>query len=179
MKYLFSLLFPFLAQAQVDCSKHRVYCQIIKNKPQIDKAYAFELSNIIYKESKKIKINPKLFTAILMQESGYKLDTKNCTWGLLTVKYINKDTKFEGRVCTDYGISQIYYKTAKRYKFNINKLLTDLTYSVKAGLIVLKYFKDRYSKFENNWWTRYNCGTKPSTKRRTCQEYQKLVKRWM
>ena len=61
-----------------------------------------------------------------MQESGYKLNVKACHQGL-------NDDKTPGRVCTDFGISQIYYKTAWSFDFDLELLTTDLTYSMKPG----------------------------------------------
>jgi hypothetical protein len=162
-----------------DCSKHPIYCQIVTNKPNINKRYAMRVSNIIYRKAKKYDISPKLFTAILAQESMYKLSARNCTTGVVRKSYINFIGEIQGyhysktKVCTDFGISQIYYKTAKGHKFDIHKLTTDLEYSISAGMIVLKYFQ-RYRKKDKNWWTRYNAYDKIKRER-----YRKLVKRFL
>ncbi len=123
-----------------------------------------------------------IFTAILMQESGYQLEAKGCHTGILYelngIIDEQKDgmalIRFEGKVCSDFGISQIYFKTAKSFKFDINLLLFDLRYSVESGAIVLADFKKRYSHREINWWTRYNSSSK--TKRSI---YKKLVERYL
>lgn len=185
----------------LDLNKHPIYAQILKNRPRIDKKYAFKLSNIIYKYSVIYKIPKKIFTAILMQESAYKLEAMGCHLGfrklsdeelesyrskciheLLTgtneLTYLDhcssKIPKLkEDRICTDFGISQVYYKTAQRYNFDIAKLTEDLEYSVKAGAIVLRDFMRMYSKKEVYWWTRYNASSKD--KRRI---YRGLVERY-
>ena len=114
------------------------------------------LSNIIHHASVKHKIPARTYTAILMQESNYRLNI------------IAKG---------DYGIAQINIKTHTKY--NENKLLTDLQYSVNAGAEVLSWFKSKYSKTDPDWYARYNCGTATTTKRKTCQEYKKLVGKFL
>ena len=166
-------LYSFSLFSKPNYSKHPIYNQILKNKPTIDKSYAFKLSNIIHKMTRKYKIPSNLYTAILMQESSYKLKAMNCTKGM------NIELETELKVCTDFGISQIYYKTAKRFKFDTNRLITDLEYSVEAGLIVLNDFRKRYSNKDIDWYVRYNCGSKGTTKRNTCVKYKKLIERFM
>jgi soluble lytic murein transglycosylase-like protein len=132
-----------------------IYRLIVRNKPQIKHKYALKLAKVIYKASKAYKIKPKLVTAILAQESSYNL------------KVVNKKSR-------DFGISQINYKTAKRYHFNIHKLTTNLKYSVKAGVIILHHLKQLYSTKEKYWWTRYNASNKYKR-----YKYRKLVMRYM
>lgn len=211
MKKLLLTLFLFSSGvlAEVNCSQHPIYCQIVKNKPRIDRSYAMELSNIIHKMHLKYHIPSRIFTAILMQESGYSLEAKGCHSGIQqpTDKYMEtaKDVclynepyeskkkalkcmhnnfelttyKKEAKVCTDFGISQIYYKTAKRFDFNLEKLTNDLEYSVEAGAKVLHDFMKRYEARDVNWWLRYNCGSRGSTNRDTCQIYKRLVERYL
>lgn len=207
MKKLFfftSIFFSLNVIGGVDCKQHPIYCQIYKNKPSLDKVYIMKLSNIIYKMHKKYKIPKNIFTAILMQESGYDLKAKGCNKGLYVdneffdeeiQKCLNpktemgvKNTDFcleninpykERVVCSDFGISQIYYKTANRFKFNIYKLNNDLNYSVESGAIVLNDFMKKYKNKEKDWWVRYNCGVRGSTKRDTCVIYKQLVERYM
>lgn len=176
-KLVILLLFPALSQAEISCDKNPIYCQIVKNAPNINKEYARELSNVIYKETRKENINSTIFTAILMQESSYKLSAMNCSIGVEALK-LEKESQhlllFEKKVCTDFGIGQIHFITAKRYGVDINRLLTDLTYSIKMSIIVLKDFKKRYYKKESDWWTRYNSS---NTYKR--ELYRKKVLRWL
>jgi len=216
-----TIAFSDAKASEVDCNKHPIYCQIIKNKTLkngkiiIDKKYAMELSDIIYNVSHKHDIPANLYTAILMQESGYKLHTKGCHEGIryetqgeanfrrLREKYEKYwahpekctlpcdappvDMIFEydyfksvepklikSKVCADFGIGQIWFKTANTYKFDMERLLTDLEYSVEAGAIVLKDFMKRYSKREEFWWTRYNASSINKRKK-----YQRLVERYL
>ncbi len=200
-----SAIIIWMGQAEAaKCENHPIFCQIVKNKPNIDKKYAMTLSDIIYKETKLRKIPANIYTAILMQESRYVLSAKNCKEGiqypmpyLLNVKkyYYNKEKNwfclidqrnkdkcwpvfhkmgYKIKLCTDFGMSQIYYKTAKAFNFDIKKLTIDLDYSVRAGAIVLKDFHKRYSHKEVYWWTRYN--SKSKHKR---EIYKKLVERYL
>ncbi len=202
------LFFTSLSAYAVDCKKHPIYCQVVKNKPSIDKKFAMKLSNVIYKMHRKYHIPSRIFTAILMQESGYTLKTNGCHKGLVKNPYIKRDINIclntkepegppptergyfnscidripmhvEVEVCSDFGISQIYYKTAQRFKIDITRLTTDLEYSVEAGARVLHDFMERHEAKDNDWWVRYNCGSKGTTKRDTCQIYKKLVERYL
>lgn len=226
MKYILTILFlfSFNSFASVDCSKHPIYCQIKKNKPRKSYKETMELSNMIYKVSRKYDIPANVYTAILMQESGYKLEAKNCHWGLRKLSKLEllneknkcaqnfkksvdlkvyspligddiniipeseqykscinglKDKKIKDKVCTDLGMSQIYILTAERYKFDTSRLTTDLEYSIEAGAKVLADFKRMYGHKDLYWWLRYNCGTRGTTNRVTCQTYKKLVERYL
>lgn len=206
---LLSILLSTSAFAKIDCTQHPIFCQIKKNKPSLDNEYIMELSNVIYKMHRKYHIPSRIFTAILMQESGYSLEAKGCHSGIQqpTKKYVEtaKDVclfnkpdepkekalgcmhhnfrlttyKEEAKICTDFGISQIYYKTAKRFDFDLERLTNDLDYSVEAGARVLNGFMEMYEAKDADWWVRYNCGTKGTTKRDTCQIYKKLVERYL
>jgi hypothetical protein len=196
MKNLFIatlFLFSLDSFADIDLHKHPIYAQIITNKPGINKEYAMKLSNLIYKMHKKYHIPSRIFTAILMQESGYSLKARNCHKGIRKKTegeiqwefYTNKKTSLgipvytESKVCTDFGISQIYHDTAKRWGFDIHALTTDLEYSVEAGARVLHDIMERFEARDINWYVRYNCGFRGSTSRDTCQIYKKLVDRYL
>jgi len=205
---LISIVFLFsLSSYAADCEKHPIFCQIKQNKPGIDSDYAMKLSNIIYKMHKKYHIPSRIFTAILMQESGYSLGAKGCHKGIQqpSKKYIETANNIcqvgkvgvpeanikgclknfpqmgniETKVCTDFGISQIYYKTAKGWGFDISRLTTDLEYSVEAGAKVLHDIMERFEAKDNDYWVRYNCGFRSTTKRDTCQIYKKMVQRYL
>jgi hypothetical protein len=167
----------------VNCNKHPIYCQIKKNSPRIDKKKAMHLSNVIHKISRKYSLPTRIFVGILAQESGYKLEAKGCHKGLVK-EVTHMETRApmtthpiveykEVKVCADFGIGQIYYKTAKGFGFNLNKLTTDLDYSVEAAAQVLADFKKRYSAREVDWWTRYNARSRIKRK-----IYKQLVERY-
>jgi len=159
----------------VDCKKHTIYCQVVDNyraagKKNINTRYAMRLSNIIHRYTRRYSISSDLFTAILAQESMYRADSKNCQRGLADID----GELVERKICSDFGISQIHYKTIERYNLDPERLLTDLEYSIEAGVVVLKDVKRRYGKKDPNWWTRYNASS-PS-KRST---YKDLVSRFL
>lgn len=163
-----------------DCTKHPIFCQIKENlskarsqkgfieiKPYMPDEDIMELSNIIYKYSRKYDIPANLYTAILRQESTYKLAARGCRWGL--------DENFKKvRTCIDFGMSMVNINTAEGFNFDIKRLTTDLEYSVECGAIVLADFKKRYFHKEEFWWTRYNAST--PYKR---DIYRNLVEDWL
>lgn len=167
-----------------DCEKHPIYCQIISNRPTIKRAYAFELSNIISKKTRKYSVDPAIFTAILAQESMYKLSAKNCTKGLTKIEtavnyplvgqqYVVKE------VCADFGIAMINYITANRSDVDISRLLNDLEYSIEVGTSILAKFKSGYAHKERYWYVRYNCGTKKNINRATCIAYKSKINKYL
>jgi len=170
MKYLVLLaLFMPTDVVAANCVKHPIYCQIIENNSTLNKKYAMKLSNIIHKYSRRYKIDARIYTAILAQESMYKLNTVATAVGLVK----EESDWIVTRISTDFGISQIHYRTTERYKFEIEKLTTDLDYAVDAGAKVLRDFKKSYSKTDNFWWTRYNAFNKDKRK-----EYRRKVERY-
>jgi hypothetical protein len=140
-------------------------CEISKqiqiNSPNLNKDYVVRLEKSILASSKKYGLNPYLYSAILMQESSYRLNI------------VNKQ---------DYGIAQINIVNIRGYKFNKCRLLTDLEYSVDSGARVLSWFKTRFQKKEPRiWWCRYNIGTGNLNNKKLkqlCLKYVKLVNRW-
>lgn len=131
------------------------------------------LSNVIYKVSRKREIPAHIYTAILMQESGYSLDAVGIRCGY-SKKYPREVTCVE----TDFGISQIHYKTVERENFDVDRLTTDLEYSVDAGAKVLQWFYKVYAHREKDWWVRFNIGTRSrkSTKVAWEQYHSKVLK---
>ena len=144
------------------CESMPTYCQIKKNNPHLSNEYAFRISKTINKVSKKYDIPQKIFTAILMQESSYRIGI------------INNNSPHK-----DFGIAQINYKTANDYGFNILRLINDLEYSIEAGAKVLSWFKRKYSKKEKDWYVRYNCGTRRSIKIKKCQDYKNKITKYL
>lgn len=111
--------------------------QIKKRVPELSIQERVMLANEITKSAKKHKINPRLLTAILIQESRLKLGAFNS-------------------LSKDFGISQINIRTIRAFKLDQKKLMTHLAYSINAGALVLNDFKMRYEKLDKYYWTRYN-----------------------
>lgn len=133
----------------------RLFKHILKNQPNLDSNYVLRLSNAILDASIKYKVNPYKLSAILRQESGYKLNI------------INKATK-------DYSIGQINERTIKAFNMDKQRLLTDLTYSVNMSAFVLADFQRMYGHKEQDFWTRYNSSN--PIKRNT---YKMMVARFL
>lgn len=168
MRYILLLLSitSFSVSADEYCDKYPAYCKIVNNHPNIDVDHAKKIAKHVHKVEDKYGISHKIYVAILAQESMYKLDAKNCG-----KKKVNGQVH---KICHDFGMSQINKNTAKAFKFDLDKLTSDVGYSIEAGAQVLKDFKDRYGHKEKDWWTRYN-----SSKKSNRSKYKKLVERYM
>lgn len=152
--------------------------QIKRNKPSISESSSNMLASHIRKYSKIYNISENLYAAILMQESTYNVKAINKKCGF---RYIANEVKQEvDCVVADVGISQINVKTVESYGFNPERLQQDLEYSVRAGAIVLSWFKEKYKEKEpNTWYCRYNTGTRAFHKiEQNCLHYKKLVDRF-
>lgn len=150
MKALFLLFLCNVAFAD-----NVIYHQILLNKPEIDKVKAKKIAHHISMVNIKYKIPKRIYAAILMQESQYKLNAVN-------VK------------TNDYCMAQINIKTATAFKFDTKRLLTDLKYCIEAGAIVLADFQKMYGHKELTWFTRYN-SSKPSKRKK----YFADISQWM
>ncbi len=104
---------------------------------------------------------------MLMQESSYEISATGLQCEV---------SEFNGKECVaiDFGIGQINHRTIKSFKFDQDRLLSDLEYSVEAAAIVLADFKRMYGSREEDYWSRYNSGVK--SKR---EAYKVLVARYM
>lgn len=176
MKYLILLLLVWspLSFAEVDCEKNKVYCQIIKHIPKLKGKRGMNMSNSIFKQCTSHKVNCQIYTAILIQESRLNLKAKNCRIGMVEEIVEDETTYVERRTCFDFGISQINFKTIKSFKFSLEKLTTNLDYSIAAGAKVLYNFKRMYGKREDKWWSRYNSSHPIHRK-----VYENYIERWL
>lgn len=153
--------------------RNPIFAQIVSIRPQIDKNYALNLSNVIHEVSTEYGLDKRVYTAILAQESMFKQKATSCKSGMDNLGNVVK-------VCFDFGISQIHFRTILRYGLDKDKILRDLEYAIDAGGKVLYDMKRQYSRREpNRWWTRFNCGTKPNVMRQTCRDYYIKVSRFL
>lgn len=136
----------------INCVDHPLYCQIKRNKPEIDSKYAMRLSNSISKYSHKYGIEARLYSAILAQESGYRMDAMNCVEGL-------NDALEPIRACQDYSLAQISYKTAQAFKIDLKRIMVDLDYAVESGVIILKNKIKTCLFLGKDAWTCYHSKT--------------------
>ena len=170
-------LFPIITKA-ADCDRHPIFCHIKQLRPKMHNHKAFQISNAIHKASRRFNVDKHLLTAIFRQESNFKVTAIGRRKGLVMVSDGRDITYEEQAVMADFGISQIYYKTAVHYKFDIKRLTTDLQYSINAGAKVLSEFKKQFGREDPFFWLRYNCGARGTTNRDTCQIYKALVERY-
>ena len=115
--------------------KH-ILVQIKHNNKELSNEYAEKIADIVYTKSLELNVDPRLVAAILMQESHYKLSA------------VNKKS-------ADYGIAQINKHTVKSLRLDKSRLLSDLGYSITAGVTVLASLK-HYSASDSKWWGRYH-----------------------
>lgn len=161
--------------AQEVTIQQEVLSQIQKNNPSLDQAYAEKLAQVIVEKSIKFRIPANVFTAILMQESGYNVAAKAVKCG-----FVNETSEEKKCVITDFGISQIHHKNISRFKFDRKKLLSNLEYSVDAGAKVLSTYTRYSHKEPKTWFCRYNTGTRSFKKiKENCLEYKHKVDRYL
>lgn len=108
-------------------------------KPKINIKYSLTLSSTIDRVTEKYNLNPTLFTAIIFQESSFRLNAQGGN---------------------DFGLGQINFKTGEHYCPQIDRLLVDMHYNLDCSAKILADFKKWYGKKEKNWWTRYNSSSK-------------------
>ena len=141
MKYviLFFILFSTSAAAAApDCTRHPIYCKIVEINPSIDRGFAMELSNIIYRAAILYKIDPMISVAIAAQESGIRNINREAI-GVYPVCEVHAHVPCHTfRTITDVGIFQIHVKTAENYGMDIFKLLNSVEYQVVSHMKILK-----------------------------------------
>lgn len=115
--------------------------QILLNSSGIEEIEARLIADAIVKVSGKYRVPGNVISSIAFVESSYKLDAVN-------------------KASNDYGIMQVNDWNVKALKLDKARLLTDLEYSLDAGVQILAWFVKRYPLREAIM--RYNCGTKPS-----------------
>lgn len=161
------------AEAKVNCDRHPIYCQMVKLKPSINRTFAMELSNYIYKYSRRYNTDPMVSVAIAMQESSL---TNIDRMGSLI------DTK-SGKVVkgvTDVGVFQLHVDTIQNYKeqlgwdIDFQRLRTDVEYQTfwhvrtlkrKIRICSIDKYRERYSVEHGNEWSCYHSFTTWERKR--------------
>lgn len=140
--FLFILSIQDNVHAKVNCDVHKIYCKIIELNSKVDKKYAMNLSNLLYKYSKKYGTDPIISVGIMKIESGIsKID--RTTKGYIFYKecddidncelYYKKQT-----VHTDIGEFQFHISTIEYHNLDPIKLKTNMEYNVKNHIKLLK-----------------------------------------
>lgn len=135
------MLAPAMTQAKpnttVDCNVHKIFCDILKVRPSINRSYAMELSNYIYKWTRYYGVDPKLSVAIGRQESG--LINKDRRGVVLT----KTGKKVHG--VTDIGVFQLHVATLAAmdeelgWNIDYSRLRSDLDYQTQLHVRWLKH----------------------------------------
>lgn len=144
MKTIFRLItfITLLILPLYEAYSRTTYEQVLSNNSNISKSRASHIAFVIDALADKYRVPANVIAAIAMVESSYRLNA------------INKKS-------SDYGIMQVNQYNIKAYNFNRQLLLTDLAYSIEAGVIVFKWFYKTYHTLEEAV-KRYNCGVRAS-----------------
>ena len=134
-------------------------------KKGIHPIYANTVAKAIVDASWRHNVPENVLTAVLMTESGFKLHA---------MRYCRKSKRM-----TDYGIGQIHIYQIKRHGFDVDRLITDLDYSVNASAQILSWFHKKYAKKYKWWAARYNCGVKKKITGGTCKRYIKKLRKYL
>lgn len=130
---LLALLIPSLSQADADCIKNPVFCNIVKLQPRINRTFALDLSNSLVKYAKMFGTNPLLSVAIAMQESS--LENRNRMGRVLRAGRLV-------RGITDVGVFQIHVDTIAALRdeglpLDVARLETDVDYQAYWHTLIL------------------------------------------
>lgn len=167
---LIAMLLPTIALAKpdttIDCNRHKIFCDILTVKPSINRSYAMELSNYIYKWSKYYGTDSKLSVAIAMQESSLiNRDRKGIV--------LTEDGK-RVRGVTDVGVFQLHIDTIdnlnKTLKWDIDfrRLRSDVEYQTQIHTRLLRRkiaicesdrYKVKLKVKDGNEWSCYHSFT--------------------
>lgn len=165
MKHLIlilALIVPSLSWA-ADCERHPIYCNIVKIKPSVNRTFAMELSNYIYKYSRMYGTNPNHTIAIAMQESSLINQDRMGT-------IITKEGKVV-RGVTDVGVFQLHVDTIKNmeargWDIDFQRLRSDVEYQtywhvrlIKRKISICKAKSEKLNVLPGNEWSCYHSYT--------------------
>jgi hypothetical protein len=182
MRYILWILIQtiiYTINASPNCKIHPIYCSIIKLNPSIDKSWAMDISNLIYKESKYENVDPFIVVAIMMQESTMKINainkvtkeiiTTNCNEWHDCVTTITKTVK-----ATDYGLFQFHRSTMENHNLDVEQVLSDWKFTTSFAIkLIAKKEKICKHKYPDTSYACYHSATVEKHK-----EYVKLVQRY-
>lgn len=172
--YIILGLFTFnYSKAEIDCKLHRIYCKIVELKPSIDREFAMELSDLLYKYSKKYETDPLVSVAIAMQESSL-VNTNRTSRAIIkmpnnTYDYID--------VITDVGLFQFHVNTIENYDLDVNRIKKDLDYAVYHHVKLLKQKMNLCVKLGVAYSVSWSCYHSATPKHR--ERYVRLVMRYL
>jgi hypothetical protein len=161
-----------VARADIDCSKHKVFCKITQLKPKMEKHKAMELSNLMHKYAKEFNQDPILSVAIAMQETSIRqTDRKQ------SVLIVDDSHPKGWRVVTGYSdicMFQFHINTIINYNLDPIRLKEDINYCVKEHFRLMRTKRKACSNLGSDDWTCYHsANTQPRL------IYKKLVNRYL
>lgn len=176
---ILTLLLPLLNRAEAaDCSRNPIYCSILKLRPDIDKAFAAELSNYISKYSKRYGTDPYRSVAIAMQESTIKnihrkqdviLIKEHCDEENVCVEYTELGSGY-----TDIGVWQFHARTIQAFRMDALKLRDNLEYATERHVFLLRVkLQECGEQLGASAWTCYHSATEVYR-----LKYEKLVNKY-
>jgi hypothetical protein len=165
MKYLslMAILIPVLAQAETNCQKNPIYCNILKLKPNVNLKFAKDLSNSIYKYSKMFGTDPIISVAIAMQESSF--ENKNRMGSVIT------KAGYVVNGATDLGVFQLHVNTISNlqnegHDLDVQRLKNDVDYQaywhakiLKKKIATCKSQRERLQVKSGDEWSCYHSFT--------------------
>ena len=151
---------------EVDCEKHSIYCNIIDKNPKISKKRAMQLSNIIYKYSKKYNQNPHISVAVGMQET--RLRNIHRKQNVIVFGEDGKSWEVV-RGISDVCMFQFHVDTIIAHELDPIKLKDDIEYCIEQHFILMRQKRKICSHLGKDSWTCYHSVNKIP------REYYKLL----
>lgn len=128
---------------------------IKKINPEITDKQVKQINLSINKYAKVFSIDKELILAIIKAESTFY------------PKAISRTN--------DYGLMQMNIKTIRYLKFDVERIKSDIDYSILCGTFYLALLRRRYPK-DKYWWARYHSST-PIHKDKYIEKIQKILRR--
>ena len=143
-----AMLLPTYAYG-TNCKTHKIYCSLVELNPIIDKEFAFEISNIIYKYAEKYKDlyggdadkAAQRSIAIAMQETSLRAINKKqrgVIFNVTCLEHSCTESVVVVEVATDIGFWQFHIGTALRYNMDLLRLRNDAEYATEQHYRLMK-----------------------------------------
>jgi len=151
------------ALAQIDCSKHKIYCKIKALRSDMSYEKAMGLSNVIYRNSRKKDDDPTLAIAIAMQETGLR-EISRSQKIIQFSEECNKKGCFESwsvsKGVSDVCMFQFHVNTILDYKIDPIKLRDDINYCVSWHFKLMRIKRKECKSLGHESWSCYHSNTK-------------------
>lgn len=159
MKILIILFLFCQLSFSVNCEKHPIYCHIKQLKPNMNYRKAMDLSNLIYKYSKKYGQDPHLSVAIAAQETGIKEINRAQTIIVFFNICDEVGCKEHYKYVTGYSdlsMFQFHAETIRYYNINPILLKNNLEYCVNWHFKLIKKKRKICKDLGEDAWTCYH-----------------------